>query len=230
MIVLVCGRIKEGKTTLALHLAREWSQGVIVWDPRHMIEGGSYVSDAEELEDAIQEKHWRNGPIIFRPDGLQLEEDFNSLCNVLFSPPERFAPGGFALVVDEAGDLQSAHRIERHLARAVKQHPRSALIIQTTHSLQDWHRNSRDLTSAVYSFRLMGRSLHALVEFCDGSEELEDAIKNLPRHHCVKIDFEAENGKPEFEYMGSSWFRGETRREVHSAEEAGYTSESQTIQ
>ena len=217
MNVLVCGRMKEGKTTLAIHLAQEWAPGVIVWDPRHMIEGGTYVSSGEELEDAIQDKEWTKGPIIFRPDGLNVLEQFDEMCEVLFTPPERFAH--FALVIDEASEMQSPHKIAAHLSRCVRQHPRSVLIIQTTHSLQDWHRASKDLTSLIYCFRLIGRSLQAVVDFCDGSEELEETIKTLPRHHVVRINLEATDDNEEFVVIDdpASWYQPSTERSSANA-------------
>lgn len=218
MNVLVCGRMKEGKTTFALYLAKKWSPGIVVWDPRHMIEGGCYVSDGEELEDAIQEREWKKGPIVYRPDGLNIGEKFDEMCGVLFTPPERF--DHFSLVIDEASDLQSAHTIAPHLSRCIRQHPRTVLVIQTTHSLQDWHRASRDLMSELYCFRLIGRSLIAVIDFCDGSEELEETIKNLPRHNLVKISFESGSSEQEFEVLDNpeEWFESVTtyKEESHA--------------
>ena len=210
---LVCGRIKEGKTTFAIFLARQFSDGILIWDPRHMIAGGSYVSDAEELEDAIQEEEWRKGPIVFRPDALHLTEDFDAMCEVLFTPPDRF--DNFALIVDEAADLQSAQRIQPHLARALKQHPRTVLVIQTAHSLQDWNRPSKDLMNDLYCFKLIGRSALAVVDYCDGSEELETTIKTLPRHHLVHVSFEGGTDEEEFEVLDKpeEWYSPVTERE-----------------
>lgn len=213
MNVLVCGRMKEGKTTFALNLAHEWAKGTVVWDPRHMIEtDGVYVTSGDELEDAIQDKEWEKGPIVFRPNGLELEDQFNEMCEVLFTPPERF--DHFSLVIDEAADMQSPHSITPQLSRCIRQHPRSVLIIQTTHSLQDWHRASKDLTNCIYCFRLIGRSLKAVMEFCDGSRELENTIKTLPRHHLVRINFEASDEEQEFTVIDDpeSWYSSSTER------------------
>ncbi len=233
MIVLVCGRIKEGKTSRALYLARQWSRGVVVWEPRHRMTVRDlpacyvdntilYVHSGDELEDAIEDRAFESGPIVFQPDGLDLEGQFVEMCEVLFNPPERFE--NFALIVDEAADLQSAHRIGPELSRAVKQHPRSVLIIQTTHSLQDWHRSSRDLTSEVHTFRLRGRSLEALVNFCDGDAELSEKIKTLPRHHAVRINFEASDGEMEIEDIPPDWFgRQEERHGENDEREVGRT-------
>lgn len=204
--ILVCGRIKQGKTTLAIFLAHEHSPGVIVWDPRHMQKG--YIIHppiAENLEDAIQEKKYHEQPIVIWPSG-NLEEEFDEVCSVLFNPPERFSgngkdSGGFALVVDEAADLQKANSITNSLRIAVKQHPRSVVVIQTTHSLQEWNRSSKDTMSHLYCFRLQGRSLTYAVEYADveNEEEFETEIRSLPEHYYVHVDFESIPGAPAFE-------------------------------
>ena len=204
--ILVCGRMKQGKTTLALFLAHEWSPGVIMWDPRHMFQGYIVQPPIEDnLEDAIQEKRYLTQPIVVWPD-RDLEGGFKEVCNVLFTPPERFkgdgkANGGFAFVVDEAADLQKANSINEELRIVVKQHPRSVVVIQCTHSLQEWSRASKDTMSHLYCFRLQGRSLDYVVEYSDvdDEDELAEAIKSLPEHHYVHIDFEASPGAPEWE-------------------------------
>jgi hypothetical protein len=221
--------MKEGKTSFALRLARDWKAGcVVAFDPRHMIDKEMadhagfdnlvIVEDAEQLETAIeqiqsnsdQERRQGTTLIVFRPSGFDLGSQFDEMSAVLFEPPERYH--NWALVVDEAATLQSAHNIAPHLSRAVRQHPRSVLIIQTTHSLQDWHRASKDLQSHLFCFRLMGRSLKSVVEFCDASEEMEETIKTLPPHHLVHVNFESHAGAPEFTVIDdpSSWWEGET--------------------
>lgn len=204
--ILVCGRMKQGKTTLAMFLAHEFSPGVILWDPRHMFNGYIVNPPIEDnLEDAIQEKRYLTQPIVIHP-GRDLESEFSEVCKVLFTPPERFkgdgkSNGGFAFVVDEAADLQKANSINEELRIVVKQHPRSVMVIQCTHSLQEWSRSSKDTMSHLYCFRLQGRSLSYVVEYSDieDEEELEEAIKTLPEHHYVHIDFEAVPGAPAFE-------------------------------
>jgi hypothetical protein len=201
--ILVCGRIKQGKTTLAIFLGHEHSAGVIVWDPRHMQKG--YIVTPEELEDAIQEKKYREAPIIIWPSG-DLETEFEKVCSVLFNPPERFSgngkdSGGFAFVVDEAADLQTSNSINDSLRIAVKQHPRSVVVIQCTHSLQEWNRSSKDTMSHLYCFRLQGRSLKYTVEYADveDEEEFSEALKTLPEHSYVHVDFESTPGAPAYE-------------------------------
>ena len=81
---LCCGRLKEGKTTLAIALGHEYSPGVIVWDPRHMQRGVIVRSDrssslADHLETAIKEKKFQEGPIILWPS-RDLEGDFEAVA------------------------------------------------------------------------------------------------------------------------------------------------------
>lgn len=203
MNLLVCGRIKEGKTVKAIELAWQRSDGVVVWCPRHMVRGVVLQADqdmslADELEAAIEDHAYENGPLVLYPSGETLEEDFAEVCSVLFNPPERYACGGFAFVVDEAADLQKAQSINKSLRVAVKQHPRSVDVIQCTHSLQEFDRASKDTMAALYCFRLQGRSLTAAVEYADveDDEDLREAIRTLGPHEYVKVDFEAQRGEP----------------------------------
>lgn len=210
MNILICGRLKQGKTIKAIALGHELSPGVVVWDPRHMVHGvivqaTSECTLAENLEFAIEDKRYLSGPIIVWP-GSDLEGDFAEVCSVLFNPPNRYAgngenEGGFVFVVDEASDLQKANSINDALRVAIKQHPRAVTIIQCTHSLQEWSRSSKDTMSHLYCFRLQGRSLTAVVEYCDVEDEddLRDAIKSLPEHCYVHVDFEAIPGQPSWE-------------------------------
>lgn len=177
-----------------------------MWDPRHMIKGFIVRPPiAENLEDAIQEKAYDKQPIIVWPSG-NLEDEFAEVCSVLFNPPERFSGdgkknGGFAFVVDEAADLQKSQSINDSLRVVVKQHPRSVIVIQCTHSLQEWNRSSKDTMSHLYCFRLQGRSLQYAVEYADveDEEDLHETLRSLPEHSYVHIDFESSPGTSEYE-------------------------------
>lgn len=208
MNLLVCGRMKEGKTSFALVALRRWPGGKIAWDPRHMIDEEmaqragykvlTLVDSPEELEDAIED--YEPGElIVVRPTGDDLSSEFSRLIGVLLNPPERYH--NWALLVDEARTLQSAYTIAPDLDRIVRQHPRSALIIQTTHSLQDWHRASRDLTNYLVAFRLRGKSLDAFIEYCDGSDDMRQDITDLPRHYAIIVDMGAGPDDPEYQYI-----------------------------
>jgi hypothetical protein len=54
--------------------------------------------------------------------------------------------------------------------------------------------------SHLYCFRLQGRSLKYVIEYADveDEEELTEAIKTLPEHSYVHLDFEAVPGAPAY--------------------------------
>ena len=160
--------------------------------------------EPDELEEAITD-YEAEELIVVRPGSGKSGAEFSRLIGVMLDPPSRF--NNWALLIDEAATVQSAHSIELDVDRIVRQHPTSALVIQTTHSLQDYHRASRDLTDVLVTFRLKGRSKQAFLEFCDGSEEMSEAIDDLPRHYAIAVDMGAAKDEAEFRYIEpQTWY------------------------
>lgn len=198
---IIAGRMKEGKSTFGLYRCLQHSPGVAAWDPRGMIDGiVCYGADA--LEDAIDSGKWKDGPLIYRFDSDDISGEFTAFCSVIFPP--RFTLRKFSVLIDEAKQLQGPNYIHPSLSRAVTQHPRDVKILQTTHSLQDWARASKDLVTDIWSFRQIGRSLKALIEFCDGDEKMAKVVSNLPRHHLIHWD--AASGKYSVLDDPSKWY------------------------
>lgn len=200
-----------------------------MFDPRHMVDEEmarragykilTTVETGEELEEAIHD--YEEGELIVARPTSDVEADFQRIIGVLLDPPERFH--NWALLVDEAATLQSAHTISADLDRIIRQHPRSALIVQTTHSLQDWHRSSRDLTNGLVAFRLKGNSLEAFLDYCDGSDEMREAIQELPRHYAIAVDMGAASDQDEFRYVEPrSWWN---QNSVDNPNQEEYTEE-----
>lgn len=188
---IFCGRRKEGKTTLAIYHALMSSPGVVVWNPRLNIEG-IQVHDADELEAAIENKDYEDGIIVYNPDGRKIREDFEEMTIALFDPPNKYAEFGFSLVIDEASQLQGSNSVDENLDLIIRQHPSTVNVYQTTHSLQDFSRSSKDLMDNLYCFQLKGRSLKAVIEYSDIDEATGETIKNLETHHFYHHGFTAE--------------------------------------
>lgn len=209
--VNIVGRRLEGKTTLALWRCRKYKAKVI-WDPRGMIGGSVYVCTADDMEIAIEEGAWRDGPIVYRPESGDVEEEFQSFCRVLFPP--KFTRGGFAVIVDEAGELQTAHGINSDLLRAIKQHPtdppsESVLLVQTNHRLAEFHNSSKALMDELYIFQSTLPGDLRTIEEHTGSHEVAVIVRNLPKHHCVKYLYGRQNsGVPQYVVMDdpSVWY------------------------
>lgn len=171
-----------------MSLAKQRHAGVVAFDPRGMI-AGVVVYGPEELEAAIDEQAWNDGPLVYRYDTLDANGEFSAVCSVLF--PARFSVGGFAFIVDEAGMLQTANGINDDLLRIVKQHPtepleESVTVIQTNHRLAEFHGASKALMNELFIFQTTHpRDLQALEEHT-GDPQIIEVVKALPRHHCVR--------------------------------------------
>jgi hypothetical protein len=208
----ICGRREEGKTTLAMHLARARHRGIVAFDPRGMIQG-VVVYGPDELQNAIQERAWERGPIVYRYDSGDHAEQFGQVTEILFPP--RFPLGGFAFIIDEAGMLQSPHSCDENLSRVVKQHPtfpprESVTIIQTNHRLAEFHGASKALMNELYIFQTTHpRDLETLAEHTDGEQAIAETVAKLPRHHCVKFKYDRQaEGVPQWELMSdpTAWY------------------------
>lgn len=187
MNLIVCGRRHEGKSTLSLHLARQThGRAVVVFDPRGIFEG-LRCADSGELEAAIREGLFERELLTFTPEGT-VEEGFDDLCTVLFPP--RFTRTNFALVIDEAGQLQTSHSSRPSLARAVAQHPlHSISIIQNTHRLPELHGKSKSLMDDLFLFwATHPGDLEGILEYT-GEPELVETVSRLPLHHCVHYSY-----------------------------------------
>ena len=210
----IVGRREEGKTTLAKYLARRY-KAQFIWDPRGMIgpePNGVIVCNADDLETAIEEKRWQGGPVVYRQESGDPEEEFSGVCNVLFPP--KFTRGGFAFVIDEAGELQNAHRIHPALLRVIKQHPtfpkeESVLVIQTNHRLSEFNNSCKALMNELYIFQTtLPRDLDVLDEHT-GIPEIREIVFNLPKHHCVRYKYDRQPaGVPQYEVWDdpSVWY------------------------
>lgn len=200
--VLCCGTRREGKTTLAIHLARQWSPTVVAWDPRGSVRG--LVGPTESLEVRTPDElraHLESGDYLANEEHGNLilvyrsetEDGFAELCEVLFPPYFEGYQGGLALIVDEAGTLQTAHAIHPALNRVIGQCPDTILVVQTTHMISEWHGKSRSCMNEMFLFRQVGaRNWQVVAENC-GDDVAEQCV-NLPPHHLVHYWFDRREG------------------------------------
>jgi hypothetical protein len=197
----IVGRRLEGKTSLAMFLCRRYKARV-AWDVRCMIPG-VYIYNCDDLQLAIDEKAWMQDTLVYRPLKGNVEEEFHEVCSVLFPP--HFKYGGFAFLVDEAGELQNAQGISPDLLRIIKQHPthpphESVMIIQTNHRLAEFNNSCKALLDELYIFQTtLPNDLKAL-EMHTGLTEITPIVRSLPKHHCVRYLYGRQSaGSPQFE-------------------------------
>lgn len=215
MNVNIVGRREEGKTTLALYVCRRY-KAKFIWDPRGMIgcePNGIIVCTPDDLETAIQEEDWRGGPVVYRAESGDVESEFTSVCEVLFPP--KFTRGGFAFLIDEAGELQNAHGVHDDLKRVVKQHPtfpkhESVLVVQTNHRLAEFNNSCKALLDELYIFQTTLPGDLKTLEEHTGMVEITPIVKNLPHHYCVRYLYGRQAaGKPQYELWDdpSVWYQ-----------------------
>jgi hypothetical protein len=210
--IICCGRREEGKTSLAVYLAKQRHRAVIAFDPRAMV-AGVPVYGVDDLEEVIKDGTWKEHVISYRFEG-EVDVELEELCEFLFPP--RFTKGAFALIVDEAGSrkIQTFNSIHPALDRAVRQHPTqppqyAVTIIQTSHRLADFHGASKSLMDELYIFNTSSpRDLIALEEHTQMPEVVE-IVSTLPKHHCVRYMYaRQEDGEPQYEIWDdpSVWY------------------------
>lgn len=202
MNVLISGTRGEGKSTLALFLARQWGPTVVFFDPKGNVSAGIVVYSPDDLlehlekEDYILKDGYTTLPLIYRADKPH-EEAFTEMAEALF--PRRFEgyKGKIAVIVDEANELQSPHTIVPQLRRIVAQAPADkVMVIQATHSISEWNNKCRSTMDELFLFRQIGPRNYTLVqEYC--GTEVADIVcdESFPQHHCVQFFFGRRDGK-----------------------------------
>jgi hypothetical protein len=150
---------------------------------------GIIVYNPDDLQLAIEEGEWKSGePIIYRPQG-STEDEFRGVCSVLFPP--YFTLGGFAFLIDEAGELQNAHGVNDDLIRVIKQHPtfppeKSVMVIQTNHRLAEYNNSCKALLDELYIFQTTLPGDIETLEKHTGIPKLGTIVQQLPQHHCIR--------------------------------------------
>jgi hypothetical protein len=150
---------------------------------------GIVVYSPDDLQKAIDDRAWKQDSLVYRPQGEDVTSEFREVCTILFPP--RFRLGGFAFVIDEAGELQTAHGISSDLVRIIKQHPthpprESVMIIQTNHRMAEFNNSCKALLDELYIFQTtLPGDLRTLEEHT-GLVEITPLVRTLPKHHCIR--------------------------------------------
>ena len=181
--VLILGRRRQGKSTLALALAA--SRGsVVIYDPNGVFSCYLTTSSPQRILAELENGHER--VIVFRPRFQFKENDFEALCLALWpldSDKPRFQD--YSFIVDEASCIQTPSRIHPQLERLLRLAPRDILIIQTAHRLVDTHRLSRALATDVFLFHNgSGKDLELIATEFE-SEDLRNRVAGLGEYEVA---------------------------------------------
>jgi len=172
----ILGVRRQGKSTLALAVACARSKSIIVFDPNRQYTSLPWSGvDPEVIENALSEDEFL---LVVRPDAATLVEDWHILAETLWSWHD------YALVIDEASELQTAGWRDEWLDRYIRQAPDDVSLIMTTHRAVDLAKLSRALSSDLFVFRTRQESDLKVLE-SEFPEIRTDVIRDLPMYHVL---------------------------------------------
>jgi hypothetical protein len=180
-IHLITGRRGKGKTTLAMHKARQKHKGVFVWDPGANFEVGSIVSHPVDFQEAIDRDV---SPIVYQPEDI--EQDFYVFAHGVFGTRN------VSVVVDEASFLQSPHVLHQALDQLVRFGRRRKIdLFLTQHRMADCNGLLLELVTEFSFFSTkFPRSLERIAEYT--TDEIAGRVAQLPDFHF--LNYEVESG------------------------------------
>lgn len=151
MNVLIYGKRRQGKSTLALALSLAFSRKVLIFDPNDQyprivrVNPDEWFSQIkEEEEDGEHRIHLgRVGPF----DSDEIEERFSEFSESVYSVPD------ISVIADEAHMLQGQNWIHPDVDRFNRRSPKSVVFLQTTHRIVNAHPDSRYHADHVFFFR-----------------------------------------------------------------------------
>lgn len=185
---LVIGRRGTGKSTLAHFRARAINRRQFYFDPGNQFQNVQVcIATPKQLREQL-EKEGDDAPtsISYVPVSSAVEKEWEAFARELwdFTGLHEDA-ASYALVIDEAHELQGAQWVNDWLARFIRRAPRRERddpnpvdMLQTTHNPQDLNRLTFSQEDTIYIFNMFDkRALKAISD--QWGEEVAVAVKQL---------------------------------------------------
>jgi hypothetical protein len=167
MTTLIVGERGEGKTTLAMWLARQRSAVTLIFEPKmdetidrfEREHGAQVVFNSGELYEALQDAKSKSESMIFFVPGEDVTEGFEDFIETIKSKNPRLAYcfGGVTIVIDEAWALMTANSSHRELERLLRIAPRNGEgiihVIVLAHRPSDINNRTHMFTDELFIFR-----------------------------------------------------------------------------
>ena len=177
MLAVIIGRRRQGKSTLALALARAKQKTVIVFDPNDQYRALETIHDLPAwLEDSGEASI---GRIVPAPP---VEDAWQEVAAVLDGG--RWEWGDYTLILDECSMLMSPQGVDETLERFARTAPADVDVILTTHRPRDVHPLFRALATDWFVFQT-SIALDVEVLRNNYGDELAAVVQTLPRYHVA---------------------------------------------
>ena len=186
MFAIIIGKREQGKSTLALKLALDWSPRVVIYDPRRQFELGYVTSDPREFLYLADEAP--ADVIIYWPLTDNDDAEFVPIADEMYARGFRSNPAQrFSFLVDEAQDLAKTGEAAKALSRVVRKTKTDTLaVLLTFHRPADVGTIFKALPTDLYCFRqTLSNDLEWLAD--NVGEEVAEKARTLPDHHFIHV-------------------------------------------
>lgn len=179
MLAVVIGRRRQGKSTLALALAKAKSQTTIIFDPNDQYRAIPAVG-VDELPAWLAESDADS--IVRIVPAPPIEETWAQLADTLDGGKWEWAD--YTLVLDEVSMLMTPQSLDDRLERFARTCPADVHMILTTHRPRDVHALFRALATDWFVFQTtIDIDLKTLRD--NFGEELAQAVPKLAKYHVI---------------------------------------------
>lgn len=178
MLAVVIGRRRQGKSTLALALARSHKQTIIVFDPNDQYGNVERVA-LDSFETWMSET---TPDSICRVVPTDPRADFEALTDILDGG--NWTWGEYTLIVDECSMLMAPSYVHPEMERYARTSPKDVHTILTTHRTVDVHTLYRALATDWFMFHQhLDRDLENIAD--NFGDEVASQAKTLPEYHLI---------------------------------------------
>ncbi len=176
MLAVIIGRRRQGKSTLALALAKQEKRTVIVFDPNDQY---GHIEVIASLPEWMEKSEPGSIGRIVPADHVA---EFEAIVSELDGGTWRW--GDYTLIVDECSMLMNPQKVHPALERYARTSPKDVSIILTTHRTVDVHTLFRALATDWFFFH---QHLDLDIENIRDNfgRELAEETKTLPQYHCI---------------------------------------------
>lgn len=198
MLSVIIGRRRQGKSTLALALARGEKRTTIVFDPNNQYENLEIIQDiAQWMETSSPDSVGRIVP-------TDPKTDWEALTAVLDGGTWNW--GEYTLIVDECSMLMSPSYVHPILERYARTCPKDVSLILTTHRTVDVNTLFRALATDWFIFNQhLDRDLENIED--NFGKEIATTAKSLPNFHVIHFWLDP-GGEPKWDVWSdpAEWY------------------------
>lgn len=224
MIILVIGRKGQGKSTLALSLAKQVQEKtgnahvIPVFDPKYTYKSLPHTSDPETFSKMLERPGFA---VAFRPapsggsdeksgdvmtaefaafmDAISIEEHLGREQNA-----SRKNLGPVVVILDEVWFLQSGNQIDPRLDMLIRLSDSKMLfLILAAHRPTDFSPRIRAQADEIYFFQqVLPGDLAAIRDLC--GDAVADQVATLPKHHVLR--YSVPDNRAEVWSDPSAWY------------------------